>query len=73
MINLNECKFGDRLRTRDGRIAIFCGKSQDCGYLLVLEGEIYPFMLIDNYDIDGICHFFKRADGKFDIVGKWEE
>lgn len=74
MINLNECKFGDRLRTRDGRMAIFCGKSQYRGFLLVLEGEKHPFMLINNYDSDGTCSFFsERSDGKFDIVNRWEE
>lgn len=26
MINLNECKFGDRLQTKDGRLAIFMEK-----------------------------------------------
>ena len=73
MINLSECKFGDRLKTRDGRMAIFCEQDNYGGYCLVLEGEKQPFMIVDRYDCDGICHFFKRADGKFDIVGKWED
>ena len=27
MVNLNECKFGDRFKTRGGRMAIFLHKS----------------------------------------------
>ena len=36
MINLSECKFGDRLRTRDGRLAIFMRKLSDDKYSIAV-------------------------------------
>ena len=29
MINLSECKFGDKLKTRNGRMAVFLGKGYE--------------------------------------------
>ena len=40
MVNLNECKFGDVLMTKDGRLAIFIRKQNDSeSYLLLVEEE----------------------------------
>ena len=69
MINLSECKFGDRLRTRSGKMAVFLHKS---------------FVIICAIEYDEWSHLEMRfwANGKryddnepseFDIVGKWEE
>ena len=38
MINLNECKFGDRLKMRNGKMAIYVGKEPHCiSHFLVME------------------------------------
>ena len=73
MINLSECKFGDKLKTRDGRMALFLGE---------------VFMLIRGFSCSikdegmGFFSMFYRKDGtvfddvldqKYDIVGKWED
>ena len=40
MVNLSECKFGDKLKTRDGRMAVFLGTDAYPGLDGVLH-EIY--------------------------------
>lgn len=30
MVNLNECKFGDRLKMRNGEMAIYVGRGPHC-------------------------------------------
>ena len=73
MVNLSECKFGDKLKTRDGRMALFLGE---------------VFMLIRGFSCSikdegmGFFSMFYRRDGKvfdgafgnkYDIIGKWED
>lgn len=38
MINLNDCKFGDKLRTESGDMAVYLGKSAP---VPSLDGEVY--------------------------------
>ena len=40
MINLSECKFGDKLKTRDGRMAVFLGKGYEFvqGFACAIKG-----------------------------------
>ena len=43
MINLNECKFGDRLKMRNGGMAIFVGDNpQYNGYDIVMQNDLMP-------------------------------
>lgn len=83
MINLSECKFGDRLRTKDGRLAIFMHKlSQSNKYCLAVAKT--------KERKDYFAAYYKRINGKLgylyecqyrsealagngDIVGKWED
>lgn len=74
MINLNECKFGDRLRTRDGRLAIYCENSVNSNHTLMLESPTQGFIIVTRYNDNGECKFFsQRSEGKYDIIGKWED
>ena len=40
MVNLSECKFGDKLKTRDGRMAVFLGKGYEFaeGFFCPIKG-----------------------------------
>ena len=73
MVYLSECKFGDKLKTRDGRMAVFLGESFGVvrGFACVIEDEKYGFFTM-LYRNDG--KVFDGAFGnKYDIIGKWED
>ena len=59
MINLSECKFGDRLKTSDGRMAVFLGKGYEFaeGFFCPIKGGENSFSIM-----------FYRTDGKFFLV-----
>lgn len=47
MINLSECKFGDKLRTRDGRMVLFLGECfefviEDFACAIKGEEKVFP-------------------------------
>ena len=44
MVNLSECKFGDKLKTRDGRMALFLQRSNVVKYAFscaIESGQLY--------------------------------
>ena len=49
MVNLNECKFGDRLEMRNGKMAIYVGKEPYCvSYFSVMDSIKFGYgMLTD--------------------------
>lgn len=73
MIDLKQCKFGDKLRTRDGRMAVFLNE-------LAANIEIYVCVIKnDEYNLTEMMY---RANGKsyyhdesseFDITCRWAE
>ena len=74
MINLSECKFGDKLKTRDRRMALFLGECFEFaqeGFVCAIKGEENSsYTMI--YGQDG--KVFDGAFGnKYDIIGKWED
>lgn len=70
MANIFEnAKFGDKFRTRDGRMALYISGGLNL-HILYVEGEDEP----DDFDRHGL--FYYSYGGKltsFDIIGKWEE
>ena len=73
MINLNECKFGDKLRTKDGRMAVFLGYPKKMPKVLVcavqgIDNEYYPMF----YSSIGRT-YYEQFGGEYDIEGKWED
>ncbi|MGN0033315.1 MAG: hypothetical protein ACI358_06020 [Candidatus Limimorpha sp.] len=76
MINLNECKFGDRLRTESGEMVVYLGKrgamqwgDTECPptyYLAMAYGEMFGIM---EYHENG----WNDNSHSNDIIGKWEE
>ena len=73
MINLSECKFGDKLKTRDGRMTLFLGEIFVFvkGFVCAIKGEGVEFST-EYYKNDGtvLNSVYHR---KYDIVGKWED
>ena len=83
MINLNECKFGDRLKTRDGRLAIFMHKlPQSNVYCLAVAKtkerndyfSAYYKKVSRKIGDFYICEYSSERHREYgDIVGKWED
>ena len=48
MVNLSECEFGDRLKTSDGRMAVFLGKGYEFaeGFACPIKGEENSFSIM---------------------------
>lgn len=70
MINLNECKFGDRLKAKNGRLMVFLGYNERlCGYDIALEEKLLPCRY-------GILHFNSQGESmhasfhEYDIIDK---
>lgn len=71
MINLSECKFGDKLKMRNGKMAIYVGKPPHCvAHFLVADSEKYGYHMLYAFD-NGVLNYSKER--QFDIVGKWED
>lgn len=72
MINLNECKFGDRLRTRDGRMAVFLHKSISPNVYICIIKNAERSHLEMKFRENGM-RYYDNEPSKYDIKGKWEE
>ena len=73
MVNLSECKFGDRFKTKGGRMAIFLHKSfvNHEVYICAIERDKYSHLEI-KYWSDG-KRYFDNEPSEYDIKGKWEK
>ena len=73
MVNLSECKFGDKLKTRDGRMALFLGESFGFvrGFACAIEDQKYGYFTV-LYRNDGKV-LYSIIDENYDIIGKWED
>ena len=72
MVNLNECKFGDRFKTRGGCMAIFLHKSITPNvYICIIENTQRSHLEM-KFWANG-KRYFDNEPSKFDIIGKWEE
>ena len=71
MINLNECKLGDKLKMRNGELAIYVGRDPRCAsHFLVCNSVKEGYAMLYAND-DGIMTYFDNRDN--DIIGKWED
>lgn len=71
MINLNECKFGDRLKMHNGEMAIYIGKAPNCvSHLLFANHEEYGYAMLYAADT-GVMVLHKTRE--FDISSRWED
>ena len=73
MVKLSECKFGDKLKTRDGRMALFLGESFSVvrGFACVIEDQKHGYFTM-LYRNDGKV-LYGFIDEDYDIIGKWED
>ena len=73
MINLSDCKFGDKLKTRDGRMAVFLGASFGVarGFDCVIEDRKHSYFTM-LYRKDGKVSY-SIIDEDYDIISKWED
>ena len=73
MINLSECKFGDKLKTRDGRMAVFLGKGYEFaeGFFCPIKGGENSFSIMF-YRSDGKV-FYSAFGNNYDIIGTCED
>ena len=71
MVNLNECKLGDKLKMRNGELAIYVGRDPRCAsHLLVCNSVKFGYAMLYAND-DGIMEYFDKMD--YDIIDKWTE
>ena len=87
MVNLSECKFGDRLRTESGKMVLFICKQQPVNFYPFSKDDnaIETFTCISESDNGGFVYMDYVSDGRnFDvrvpkicpeneIVGKWQK
>lgn len=77
MINLSECKFGDRLRTESGKMVVYLGKTRPMKldgineipstyYCAMANGDSFGLMELDEYGWNDKSH-------SNNIVGRWED
>ena len=73
MVYLSECKFGDKLKTRDGRMALFLGESFRVarGFDCVIEDRKHSYFTM-LYRKDGKVSY-SIIDEDYDIISKWED
>ena len=71
MINLNECKFGDRLKMRNGKMAIYVGKAPYCfTHFLVMDSIKFGYGMLSGLDNGVMGNLTERS---YDRIGKWED
>lgn len=73
MVYLSECKFGDKLKTRKGLMAVYiCHGISDKNTHICVVG-------LSSFDYEKIvCDrngktYLRNDDDRYDIVGKWED
>lgn len=83
MINLNECKFGDKLKMSDGEMGIYAGWY--CPSVSISDGDSPDFsklsedklhnIILKNGTSFGIAQVYDYGSlhGGIYVVGKWEE
>ena len=73
MVNLSKCKFGDRFKTKGGRMAIFLHKSfvYHEVYICAIERDKCSRLEM-KYRSDG-KRYFDNEPSEYDIKCKWED
>ena len=73
MINLNECKFGDRLRTKSGEMAVFLCKFFDNHEVYICAISYGEYCLLKIKYLANGRRYDSNNPPEFDIVSKWED
>ena len=73
MINLNECKFGDKLRTKGGDMVLFLYRSYVNRSAVVCSIKTSDFSArVIKYHSNG-KRYHTNEPSELDIIGKWED
>ena len=71
MVYLSDCKFGDRLKMRNGKMAIYVGKAPHCtSHFLVMDSIKFGYGMLYGFDNGVMGNLTERS---YDIIGKWED
>lgn len=71
MINLSKCKFGDKLKMRNGEMAVYVGKERhSIIHFLVANNEELGYAMLYAED-NGVMPYHNTRE--FDIIGRWED
>lgn len=75
IMNLNECKFGDRLRTANGQMAIYLMHNLQDFHHCAVQDNLYGMetVTIVTYDDDGQQNTYFSEYDQYNIIGKQEE
>ena len=70
MVNLNECKFGDKLKMRNGKMAIYVGKAPHCiSHFLVINSIKFGYGMLYASDNGVMENLTERS---YDIFFKFD-
>ena len=77
MINLNECKFGDKLRTESGKMVVYLGKTRPMKWDGINEIPSTYYCAMAYGDSFGYMEYHENGwhdrNSSDNIVGKWED
>ena len=71
MVNLNKCKLGDKLKMRNGKMAIYVGRDPCCSsHVLLINSKKFGYgMFYVPYNVVMLNH----TERCYDIIGKWKD
>lgn len=76
MINLNECKFGDKLRTESGKMVVYLGKTRPIQWGDTECPSTY-YCAMEYGDSFGLMEYHENGwhdkDSSDNIAGRWED
>lgn len=73
--DVNNLKFGDKLRARNGMVAIYLKKDYYDGHLLIAIKHMADNCYLEHYEIkdDILIVAHSRLNSDLDIIGYWED
>ena len=75
LFDVNNLQFGDKLKTRNGKYAVYLKTDNYDGYLLIAVKHMPDNCYIDKYKIkdDILIEAFSRLNSDTDIIEYWED
>lgn len=75
LLDVNSLKFGDKLRTKNGRMAVYLKIDKYDGHLLIAIKHMPDNCYLEHYKIkdDILIVAHSRLNSDFDIIGYWED
>lgn len=75
LFDVNNLKFGDKLKTRDGKMGIYLKTDNYDGHLLIAIKHMEDNCYLNKYKIkdNTLIESYSRLNGDTDIIGYWED